>query len=251
MKKLNRTLHQKNKTKIKRVVKVSAPKKKVIGEIKITLMEKPRTTHVIMLVDETGSMSAKTKETIAGVNAYFETLRQDSRKNGREYIVSLGSFNSVTGTRFLCRNTPVEEMPSLNPNNYYAQGFTPLYDAIGRTIEECYGDDVTFVIMTDGEENSSKRFNASTVREMIEHKKTKGWQFVFMGCDIDAYAQAGMMGINRGSTISSASQDFAKVMAANAFGTVSLSASNLSGLARSRASFYTDAQKKELDKEDR
>ena len=90
-------------------------------------------------------------------------------------------------------------MEPLNQTTYMPRGGTPLYDAVGRSIAEVEAGNpdgkVVFVIITDGEENSSREFDRDDVFNRIAAKRKAGWEFVFMGANVDAYASGAAMGI--------------------------------------------------------
>ena len=97
----------------------------------------------------------------------------------------------------LFKRQPIEEVKKLTSEEYYVRGMTALLDAIGKTIvtlEREVDNKVLFVIMTDGLENSSVEFSKSQIKNMIGNH---GWEFIFIGADIDSYKEAAGIGIKR------------------------------------------------------
>ncbi|MDX6289524.1 MAG: hypothetical protein QOH42_1323, partial [Blastocatellia bacterium] len=102
---------------------------------------------------------------------------------------------------------PVRDVPNLNGDTYQPRGSTPLLDALGLTInstgrtlaaipEANRPDKIVFVVITDGQENASHKFTKSQVKEMINHQMEKyDWQFIYLGANQDAFAEAGSVGI--------------------------------------------------------
>ena len=93
------------------------------------------------------------------------------------------------------------DVSELNDGNYVPAGTTPLYDAIGLSIdslEEVQGQ-VLFIILTDGEENASQQFDKEEILKRISNRTEHGWKFVFLGCDIDAMRQSEDLGIAPGN----------------------------------------------------
>jgi len=157
-------------------------------------------TYVNFLLDTSGSMSTKKKETITSFNEYIKTLKKDKKS---KYKFSLTKFSNQAIVVYNDMN--IENVPELTNKTYEPDGFTALYDAIGITASKISNDakdKILFVILTDGEENSSKEYATDSIKKLIEDKQKKNWTFTFMGCDIDAYATSSKFGILKGNTIS-------------------------------------------------
>lgn len=155
-------------------------------------------TFIAMILDETGSMSSRRKTAIDSTNEFI-----NAHKEIKDCFISLITFDkrhqfsiapgaTVESVRFVYENISAAETPALTEAQYSPQGMTNLYDAIGSSIRRMEAatkthDDPTVIIMvnTDGEENSSTEFDGPTVRKMIEEKKAAGWQFVFIGEELD------------------------------------------------------------------
>lgn len=176
----------------------------------------PEVTHVSLLIDETGSMANIREKTLSAVNEYLDTLRTQ----GQPYRVSLSMFNSVTGCRSIYVDRQISDVARLTEADYHPAMWTPLYDAVGLTIqrmaEHIKGSArVLFVLQTDGEENASRQFNQYSINTLRAIKEREGWTFLFLGADLSAaqaqYA-AGMMGFGAGNTVTYGKGETVSVM---------------------------------------
>lgn len=146
--------------------------------------------HIVLIVDKSGSMQKLTKDTIGGFNAYLDGLEGTPK-------VSAMLFD--TSFKVLFKEKTPKQATRLDSKNYIAGGNTALYDAVGKTIEELNfpeGDKVLCVITTDGEENSSTEYNAEKIKTVVGEVQEKGWDFMYIGADLNAWKGAGAMGIN-------------------------------------------------------
>jgi Mg-chelatase subunit ChlD len=159
-------------------------------------------THIAVLLDRSGSMGAVKDETISGFNYFLK----EQKAAGDNASFTLVQFDSES-TDVVHEARPVRDVPDLNQDTYQPRGSTPLLDALGSTInstgktlaaipEANRPDKVVFVVITDGEENASHKFTKTQVKEMIDHQTEKyKWQFVYLGANQDAFAEAGAVGI--------------------------------------------------------
>jgi Mg-chelatase subunit ChlD len=159
-------------------------------------------THIAILLDRSGSMGVVKDETISGFNYFLK----EQKAAGDNASLTLVQFDSES-TDVVHEARPVLDVPDLNGNTYQPRGSTPLLDALGATInttgrtlaaipETNRPDKVVFVIITDGEENASHKFTKTQVKEMINHQSEKyNWQFIYLGANQDAFAEAGALGI--------------------------------------------------------
>jgi len=159
-------------------------------------------THIAVLLDRSGSMGSVKDETISGFNYFLK----EQKAAGANASFTLVQFDSES-TDVVHEARPVLEVPDLNGDTYQPRGSTPLLDALGATInstgrtlaaipETNRPDKVVFVVITDGEENASHKFTKSQVKEMIDHQSEKyNWQFIYLGANQDAFAEAGALGI--------------------------------------------------------
>lgn len=156
---------------------------------------------ITLILDESGSMWARQQDVIGGVNGFLKSQREQPGK----CTVSLFKFNTTCTPLYVGK--PVGEVEDLNTTTYYPGGNTALLDTVGFAIDEAGSrfrnmkeDErpakVIMVIVTDGEENSSKVRTKQSVREAIERQRNVyKWEFVFLGANVDAFAEAGGLGI--------------------------------------------------------
>ena len=158
-------------------------------------------TEVVFILDRSGSMSGLEADTIGGFNSMIEKQRKEE---GEAYISTV-LFDDQT--EVLYDRVPVGKIEPMNDRQYYVRGCTALLDAIGGAIhhianvhkyarEEDRPEKTLFVIITDGMENASHLYTYEKVKKMVEIEKEKyGWEFLFLGANIDAVEVAGRFGI--------------------------------------------------------
>ena len=157
-------------------------------------------TELVFILDRSGSMSGLESDTIGGFNGMIAQHKGD----GGDVLVSTVLFdheNEVIHDR-----VRIAEVPTLTDKEYYTRGCTALLDAMGDGIRHIKNvhkyarpEDrparTMFIITTDGMENSSTRYTADQVRAMVKQQEEAGWEFVFLGANIDAVQVAGGLGI--------------------------------------------------------
>ncbi|MBR3552747.1 MAG: VWA domain-containing protein [Clostridia bacterium] len=160
-------------------------------------------TELVFILDRSGSMSGLESDTIGGFNAMIE---KQKKQDGEAYVSTI-LFDDVS--EVLHDRVPLQKVERLTDRDYTVRGCTALLDAIGGAIhhisnvhkyarEEDVPEHTVFVITTDGMENASQRYSVEKVRAMIEHEKEKyGWEFLFLGANIDAVETAKHFGISR------------------------------------------------------
>lgn len=162
-------------------------------------------TVVTFLLDKSGSMGPIKSDTIGAFNAYLSELQKEPA--GMTFSFLQFDTNSVDTIH---RNVPVAEALLLTSGTYNPNGGTPLIDAAYKTIkaveasiaERKAAPKVVICIQTDGQENASRDHTWADLQDLIKEKTALGWQFNFMGCGIDAYAQGAQMGISAVNTMS-------------------------------------------------
>lgn len=159
-------------------------------------------TEMVFILDRSGSMYGLEKDTIGGFNSM---LLKQKKEDGEAFVTTVLFDNEY---QILHDRLPVKEVPEMTDNEYKPRGSTALIDAIGRTIRHIVNihkyqrkEDVPantiFVIITDGMENASHIYSSEKVKSMIEHEKEKyGWEFIFLGANIDAIETARHFGIS-------------------------------------------------------
>ena len=158
-------------------------------------------TEIVFILDRSGSMSGLEKDTIGGFNAMIEKQRKEP---GEAYISTLLFDNE---TQVIHDRVSLDKVPALTDKDYFVRGCTALLDAVGSAIhhignvhkyarEEDRPEKTLFVITTDGMENASRTYTYDKVKAMITRQKEKyGWEFLFLGANIDAAKEAGRFGI--------------------------------------------------------
>lgn len=168
----------------------------------------PRATkvkEVAFIVDESGSMETCRQQVISGYNEFVGDLKREKELDIR---FSLTLFD--TEVRTVVKGELVREIRDMETNDYRPAGNTALYDALGATLNaletRLKGDTetpITVIVMTDGQENSSREFTREAIRTRIEGLQRQGnWTFVFMAADQDARAAGGAIGIPPANTLS-------------------------------------------------
>ena len=161
---------------------------------------KKNLTELVFILDKSGSMAGLEKDTIGGFNSM---LCRQKAADGECRITTVLFDNRY---QLLHDRIDIRAVGPMTDREYQTGGSTALLDAVGRTIHKLAGvqkstaeayraEKVLFVIITDGEENDSREYSAQRVRAMIEEEKEYGWEFVFLGANIDAVETAGRFGI--------------------------------------------------------
>lgn len=157
-------------------------------------------TELVFILDRSGSMQGLEKDTIGGFNSLIESQKE---KDGICFVTTVLFDDKV---EHLYDQVPLAKIEPLTSKQYFVRGCTALLDAVGETIKKVNAyqknpkngrpDKTIFVITTDGMENASHKFNLKQVRDLIEKRKEKnGWEFIFLGANIDAVETAGSLGI--------------------------------------------------------
>jgi uncharacterized protein YegL len=180
--------------------------------------KKDEVTEIVCVLDRSTSIrtSGLTEKTIEGFNSFLKEQKEEPGKakltlclfdGGSGYGAQAGKTYEIIYDR-----VDIKNVQELNNETFVPRGMTAMYDAIGSTIDTIHkqlkadkkkSDKVIFLIMTDGEENSSREYNQETVFKLIEDRKKKdNWAFLFIGANIDTMKAGGGMGISMGNTMS-------------------------------------------------
>ena len=164
---------------------------------------KKNLTEMVFILDKSGSMSGLERDTIGGFNGMIE---KQKREEG-EALVSTVLFSDESTV--IHDRADIRRVEPMTDRQYFVGGCTALIDAIGGAIhhignvhkyarQEDVPEHTIFVITTDGMENASRRYTADQVRGMVKRQKEKyGWEFLFLGANIDAVETAARFGIGR------------------------------------------------------
>lgn len=169
-----------------------------------------KTSHIIFVLDDSGSMQTCRAATISGYNEYLQAQKKDALETGIPTFVSLYKFDG-SSVNAVFNRVSVNEVEELNEKSYDPQGLTNLYDAIGGVMmninsqlsanKKADRDSIIITILTDGAENSSRTFNNSTIKQMVEKAEGKNWGFMFLGANINAFAAGSSLGFNANNTM--------------------------------------------------
>ena len=158
-------------------------------------------TEIVFILDRSGSMAGLEKDTIGGFNAMLEKQKREPGKA----LVSTILFDNTSDV--IHDRLPLHRVPKLTDREYYVRGCTALLDALGGAIhhignvhkyarDEDRPEKTLFIITTDGQENASRQYSYDKVKKMVERQQKKyGWEFLFLGANIDAVSEAGRVGI--------------------------------------------------------
>lgn len=164
-------------------------------------------TELVFILDRSGSMSGREKDTIGGFNSMLEK----QRKEPGDAVVSTVLFDDKI--EVIHDRVAIADVPDLTEREYFVRGCTALLDAVGGAIHhignvhkyarrEDVPEKTLFIITTDGLENASRRYTYDKVRRMIERQKERyGWEFLFLGANIDAAAEARRFGIDEAMAV--------------------------------------------------
>lgn len=157
-------------------------------------------TELVFLLDRSGSMRGLEADTIGG----FNSLIEKQKKEEGDAVISTVLFDDHQ--ELIHDRVSLHKIPLMTEEQYYVRGCTALLDALGDAIsrigtvhqyarEEDRPHKTLFIITTDGMENASRRYSYDRVKQLVEQKKEIGWEFLFLGANIDAIEVAGRFGI--------------------------------------------------------
>ncbi|MBP0976851.1 MAG: VWA domain-containing protein [Oscillospiraceae bacterium] len=168
---------------------------------------KKNLTELVFILDESGSMSSLTADTVGGFNSL---ISKQKKEEGEAYVSTVFFSNS---SKVVHDRIRLEDVPELTDRGYVPSGSTALLDAVGDAVhhirnihkyarKEDVPEKTLFVITTDGMENASRKYSHKDVKKLIEKmQKENGWEFVFLGANIDAAETAGSIGIRAANAV--------------------------------------------------
>lgn len=165
-----------------------------------------KTTELVFIIDRSGSMRGLEQDTIGG----FNSVIAKQKKNPGDCYVSTVLFDHLS--EVVHDRVRLEDVRDMTEDDYFVRGSTALIDAIGSSVHhisnihkyarpEDVPENTLFVIITDGMENSSTKYTSDEVKRLIEEKKKAGWEFIFIGANIDAVETARHFGIGEENAV--------------------------------------------------
>jgi len=211
--------------------------------------------HVVFVLDDSGSMQSCRQQTINGFNEFLAGQKESEVPT----YVSLYKFDGHR-TIEMYTHVPVSLVKDLNTETYNPQGGTNLLDAMGDVMIEVNTqlaavgkvgnrDSITIVILTDGEENSSREFSNPDIKGMVEKSEAKNWGFFFLGANIDAFSVSATLGFNHLNTLQYNTSNMGQTMGATTRAVNSMKSARAAGLdtAMSYASAsFTEEERKDV-----
>jgi len=173
-----------------------------VNKLEVIIMSKGY-TEIVYILDRSGSMGGLEADTIGG----FNSMMEKQKKTGEKAVVSTVLFDDEC--EVLHDRISIDRVEKMTDEDYYVRGCTALLDAVGGAIHhignvhkyarpEDRPEKTIFVITTDGMENASSRYSYDKVQKMVKRQQKKyGWEFIFIGANIDAYAEAQRFGIRK------------------------------------------------------
>ncbi len=174
---------------------------------------KPNSSHITFILDRSGSMKSIRTDVVGSITRFIK----EQQETVGDCTFTLIQFDDQNPQEAIFDNKPIKEV-DFKPDSYSPRGWTPLYDAVGLAIvklgqqlqakpETERPEKIIFVILTDGQENSSKEYTRERVFAMIqEQTKTYNWQFIYLGSNQDAFAVGQSFGVRGQSAITYSEQ---------------------------------------------
>lgn len=146
--------------------------------------------EIICILDRSGSMWTLQEEVIGAFNNFIETQKKEPGKANVTLVLFDDQYEVVY------QNKKLSKVPELTSKTYFTRGMTGMYDAIGKAINSSESKDAMVLIQTDGQENSSKEYTGDQIKKLIEDKEKIGWDFIFLGADINTASEAHKFGMD-------------------------------------------------------
>ena len=192
---------------------------------------------IAVVLDESGSMMSCYDSTISGFNEFVQGQR--AAENAGDATLTLNKFDAPQ-IKTVYENLALSEVPALDRTNYQPNGGTNLLDCIGYTIEQVNATleknkkkdrpGVIVLIMTDGEENQSRKYNNDQIKAMVAAAEKADWSFVFLGANIDAFSVGANFGMNVMNSVNYSTANMAQTMSVLSDTTVRMRSAKMAGM---------------------
>jgi hypothetical protein len=207
------------------------------------IVAQPAHTIVEFILDETGSMQSCKPQTLSGFNSFLA----EQRATPGSCLLTLTKFDT-SGLKTPYVDLDVNMVPNLTENTFIPGQSTNLYDAIGERVEQVKNrlssyttaPHVLVVVLTDGEDNASRRYNPGTIRETIRTHEAEGWTFVYLGATPNALRIAEMLGFQAGNAKAFDAREIHQTMTDLAAATVAYRTARAAGQVTASTSFFAD-----------
>jgi hypothetical protein len=214
-------------------------------------------SHVVIILDDSGSMQSCRDTTISGLNEFVGIHKADYEKTGIVTLFSLFKFDGYNVSSIINR-VDIREVKTFTQEDYDPKGMTNLYDAIGGVIQELNRklkestskvedrESIIIATLTDGAENSSKVFSSHSVKQMVSKAEDSGWGFVFLGANIDAFGVSSTLGFRTENTMQYSTDTMENAMRSVGGNTTRMKAAFSSGMSTVDAytvSTFTDQER--------
>lgn len=183
-------------------------------------MQNKHQVHNLIVLDESGSMDSIKSLIISGFNELVQSVKGiEGQFPEQEHLISMVSFNDLNNN-ILHFVDPINKLDAINDSTYNPASMTPLYDAMGFSISKLKqylegktNYSVLVTILTDGEENASKEYTGSAIKNLVEELKQQNWTFTYIGADHDVEGMASKMNINNTMSFDKNDQDIKRMFA--------------------------------------
>lgn len=210
---------------------------------------------ITIVLDESSSMSSCWDTTISGFNEFVQGQKSADAGEANLTLIKFNGFQSTT----VFNAVPLDSIPLLDKTLYRPSGNTNLLDAIGNAITSVNSHlsslkkkdrpGVIITIMTDGEENSSRNYSNTQIKEMVKAAEAADWTFVFLGANIDAFSVGSMFGMTAKNSVNYSTSNMAQTMASVSDSTSRIRSAKLMGVSTAElysTGLYTDSELKKM-----
>lgn len=165
--------------------------------MKLNDKKKQTPVEIVAILDRSGSMATIIDDSIGGFNSFLAKQQELPGEANISVVLFDNEYEVIVD------DIPVRDAKPVTKDTYFPRGWTALNDAIGKTLNKMFKTNperAIVCILTDGQENASKEFTTTQVKQLIEQAQGKGWQIVFLAANQDAFATGNALGIARDST---------------------------------------------------